>query len=274
MGARTFLVPYDSGHRGWRMGAGPLRLLARGDLPGAAPVAVEAASRLEIAAAFELARGLASEVLEAAAAGQGALVLSGNCGVAALGVTSGVWAEDLGVVWFDAHGESETPETTRSGYLDGMGLSILTGRCWQGPMSLTPPLRTLPAGRILLAGARDLSDAERRSHAESGMLLAPGAQVRGGGWDAALARLAEAGVGRVYLHLDLDVLDPDAVAPANTFAAPGGLTGGELLGAIDAVLARFPLAGAALASWDPSVDREGRVEGVAVAALRRLHAAL
>ena len=58
------------------------------------------------------------------------------------------------VVWFDAHGEATTPETTTSGFLDGMGISILTGRCWRTMAASIPGFEPLPGKRIALLGAR------------------------------------------------------------------------------------------------------------------------
>jgi arginase family enzyme len=58
------------------------------------------------------------------------LVLAGNCNTA-VGTLSGADPEGLGVVWFDAHGDFNTPETTTTGFIDGMGLAIAVGHCWK-----------------------------------------------------------------------------------------------------------------------------------------------
>ncbi len=62
---------------------------------------------------------------------------------------------------------------------------------------------------------------------------------------------------RVHVHVDLDVHDP-AVAPANEFAAPDGLTPAEVQGAIHAIAAARPICSASVAAYDPSADPEGR----------------
>ena len=66
-------------------------------------------------------------------------------------------------------------------------------------------------------------------------------------------------VRRVHGHLDLDVLDPDAVNPANEFAPERGLRAEEVEACIRAIRERFEVTSATLASYDPSFDREGHV---------------
>jgi len=75
--------------------------------------------------------GLLSEaVQEAVAQDHFPLILAGNCS-STVGTVSGLDKEGLGVVWLDAHGDYNTPETTTTGFLDGMALSVLTGMCWE-----------------------------------------------------------------------------------------------------------------------------------------------
>jgi len=85
---------------------------------------------------FELMGRVADEVRSALEDGIFPLVLAGNCDTSALGGVGGLrlWdhAGNVGVVWFDAHGDFNTPEIDPVGFLDGQGLAILTGRCWQG----------------------------------------------------------------------------------------------------------------------------------------------
>jgi len=83
----------------------------------------------EVAAAFELSRAVAHAVAAAISSGAFPLVLSGNCGPAALGCIGGLSGRP-NVFWVDAHADFNTPETTVSGFLDGMALATLTGRCW------------------------------------------------------------------------------------------------------------------------------------------------
>src|SRR5688500_16017886 len=130
-------VPYDSGHYNIRLGAGPLMLqkgLAR-DLNNRmhevreAEVSLDVPFPTEIATGFEVARRVAAYICESKEHKEFPMVFAGNCNAAALGILSGLRDEE-GIFWFDAHGDFNTPETSSSGFLDGMALSMVTGSCW------------------------------------------------------------------------------------------------------------------------------------------------
>jgi len=258
-------VPYDSGHRGARMGAGPLRLVAgalpeqlsgRGHHVRLVSVELQAELPTEIAAAFQLARAVRERVAEARGRGALPLILAGNC-VAALGVLAAL--ERPRVFWFDAHGDLNTPETTHSGFLDGMALAIALGRCWN-PLRVALGLEPLPAERVWLLGARDLDPAEREFLAVSAV-------------HTSLDDVASSGEGATaYLHIDLDVLDP-SVAPANRLAAPDGLELAELESAIERIGHAHRIAAASLTAYDPAVDPEGAMVAVAGRIADRIAAA-
>lgn len=264
MDVRILAVPYDSGRREWRMGRGPEQLLRAGleDALRARGHRVEAerleadAETGEVAGTFLLARTLAERVREAAPAFP--LVLSGSCS-AALGVLGGVGP--AGVLWLDAHADLNTPESSRSGMVDGMSLAMATGRCWTGIAGTIRGFLPVPDEFVVLAGARDLDPGERVILARSGIAGVDVPRVREEGVAAAfgpaLAALAER-VNRLYLHVDLDVLDP-AEARANHFAARGGLTLDEVEAAVRLAGSRLELAGATLSAYDPDADAGGKV---------------
>jgi arginase len=232
----------------------------------------------EIGTAFELHRAVAERVAEVAQEGNLPLVLSGNCN-AAIGTTAGLHAADpespLGVVWFDGHGDSNTPETFTGTFLDAMGLSTLTGRCWGALSATVPGFRPVPDERTVLVGAHGADRGALGVLGASGIAHIRTAEVLGLGareaLGAALDALARRGVRRVYLHLDPDVLDA-AWAPANGFAPGGGLLPEALGGCVAEVTRRFTVAAAAVASYDPEYDREDRVLGAALGFLRQITA--
>jgi len=262
-------VPYDSGHRGARMGAGPLRFLeagaadrlrAAGSTVRETMVGVEPELPTEIAVAFDLARATAFAVRTALGRGSFPLVLAGNC-ITSLGVMAALSAEATGIVWLDAHGDLNTPETSASGMLDGMALSTVLGRCWTAMAARVDGFVPVPEEHVLLVGARDLDEPEQYYLDRSRILaLRPDAardrHERAWRLDALAGR-----VKRVYLHVDLDVHDP-ADGRANTFQPAGGLTADEVRGFVRTIASRIPIAAASITAYDPAVDADGRMLGV------------
>jgi arginase len=125
---------------------------------------------------------------------------------------------DVALVWLDAHGDLNTPETTPSGFLGGMPFAVLLGWCFpeqQEAAGLDPPL---PENRAALVGARDLDPGEQAAVDRSDLVVSD--DVAG-----ALEELPEDVP--LWVHVDSDVLDP-TVFPGCDFPAPGGWSAGEL----------------------------------------------
>lgn len=274
MDIQIFVVPYDSGRLRWRCGIGPEHLLQAGltahlhhqghvvtdvqvleDSPAYPPA--------EIRTAFELARRLAVVVRAAHAAGHFSLVLSGNCNTA-VGTLSGLTPAGRAIFWFDAHGDYNTPETTTTGFLDGMGLAMATGLCWNRLTATVPGFRPVPPEMTFLLGARDFDLPERALLQHSAVTLVETRDIPAD-LPGLLARSSLADtVG--YLHLDLDVLDP-TVGRANYLPVPNGLSLPQLTAAIAAIRAHVPLHAAALTSYSPEEDHDHGVARAAFAAI-------
>jgi arginase len=273
MDVDVILVPYDSAQRGARMGAGPDALVTAG-LPSrleraghrVACAVVEPPSgnwRAEIRTAFDLAAGVAGRVRAARAAGRFPLVLSGNCN-AAVGAVAGLGA-DTTVLWCDAHADFNTPETTTGGFLDGMALATVTGRCWAAMAAQVPGFAPVPEDAVWLVGARDLDPLERTALERSAVRRRPAAAL--GPPLVTEVRAALGASERLYLHVDLDVLDP-AEGRANAYAAPGGASAAALAAVCGALGAST--AAATIAAYDPTLDADGRVREAAFAAVEAL----
>jgi arginase len=260
MNIRVLNVPYDSGQYKARMGCGPDRLFEFGLEPlltrlGHKFVREEITAPdsylAEIKTAFALCRTVADRVRACQRDGYFPIVLSGNCNTA-VGTISGCGGQNTGVVWFDAHGESTTPDTTTSGFLDGMGISILTGQCWTRLARTIPGFDPVPGGHILLVGARDLEPDEVTLLARTGVTRVSGTEHLG----SLFASLAHQ-VDGVYMHIDLDVLDP-AEAIANQWAPPGGLTVETIKDAMRTIQAHTRIKALGIAAYDPEADHDGR----------------
>jgi arginase len=145
-----------------------------------------------------------------------------------------------------------------------MCLATLAGRAWPAVSRRLKGFTPVAEERVVLLGARTLDDAEHEMLANSKVawLPPPAARDDAAALPAALDALASR-ADRLYLHLDLDVLDP-AELRANLYACDGGLTVDEVAAAVTAAGDLLEIAAVALTAYDASADAEHR--GPAVAA--------
>jgi arginase len=269
MDIQILAVPYDSARRGDGMGAGPEHWLARGieDQLRTAQHTVQTMmieetdpKPAEIKTAFALNRSLAQQVASARPSGRFPLILAGNCNTA-LGMLSGIGMAETGIVWFDAHGDFNTTDTTGSGFFDGMGLAIAAGIGWRRLAASIPGFSVVPGANIIHVGGRAFDEGERELMMTSGVHIVDADTIRRDGLNALNTTLAEVSmrVRRVYIHLDLDVLDPDAGFQANRFSEPHGLSVEQVLDAIHAIKSHLTPAALTISAYDPAYDQEDRV---------------
>jgi arginase len=261
---RVISWPFHNGLKNVSMGAGATRLatdpLLRAGLADEGwnlsdeEVRAVDESDPEIVRVIELIRRLANRVQQTVADGAFPLVLAGNCN-SCLGTTAGVGAENLGVVWFDAHADFDDPEENESGFFDVMGLAMLTGRGWRALRETIPGHRPIPERNVILAAVRDLEPYQRR-RLEQSELATIGGEIELDQFEDAVAQLSRR-VDRVYLHVDLDSLDI-RVARANSYAAPGGASLDRLSECIRLTAERLTVAAAAITAYDPSLDGDNR----------------
>lgn len=149
---------------------------------------------------------------------------------------------DATIVWFDAHGDSNTPATSTSGYLGGM---VLTGAAgiWETGLG-----DGLDLSHVVLVGARDIDPAERELMQTAGIRhLPPGPNL--------IAELEEAvGNSALYVHVDCDVLDPGIVP--TEFTAEHGLSL-EIFKEACALLAKCELVGLEVAEFESVWPKSG-----------------
>ena len=264
MEIRLLLVPYDSGQRNVRMGAGPEHLRAAGLEKHLAAQGhqvdsevIEPASRnwrAEVQTSFELMRAVANHVRAARTARRFPLVLSGNC-LAAVGVIAGL-GSGTGVIWIDAHGDFNTPQTTTSGFLDGMTLATATGQCWGELAHSVEGFEPVPENAVVLLGARDLDPGEVSGLARS-QIIRLSVEAAKSGLAPVLQSISPT-MERFYVHLDLDALDP-SVGRANGYSARGGFSSDDLQTLLSTIAEHLPVEALTIASYDPSYDGEGAV---------------
>ena len=268
MNIRLIQVPYDSGSYNKRMGTGPFYFIKSGLVKtlknkGYSIEKVVIRSKetftMEIGTSFELLRLVAGEVGDSLSKKAFPIILAGNCNTT-VGAIGGLPSKKLGLIWFDAHVDFNTPETTTSGFLDAMGLSLITGQCWQEMVKTIPGYRPLPEDQVLLVGARDLDDMEYSRLESSEIAHLKWDEIRELGVDKAmnphLHRLSRK-VDQVYLHVDMDVHDAN-LAPANLYKPEGGLTPMEVRDAVRNITNQFNICGASVTAFDPDSDENNK----------------
>lgn len=264
MKTEIILSPYDCGHRGKRMGAGPAGIVEAGlldRLRGAghnivvSEIDVADGFPTEIGTGFVVCRMLADRVDDAIAAGRFPVVLAGNC-LTAVGTAAGAGCDS--VMWFDQHGDLNRPETSATGFLDGMGFAVLLGRCWQPLAATVSGHRPIAIDHAALVDGRDLDPDEAAFIAETGL-----AHVAAEEAVEAAGALMGAGARRIYLHVDLDVHDPTLLR-ANGYAASGGPSPEEVRDAVVGIVRRAPVAAIAVTAYDPTVDPDRRAAAAAI----------
>lgn len=202
-------------------------------------------------------RPIARFVADTARGGGRPVSLAGDC-CAAVPVMAGLADAGVGatLVWIDAHGDFNTPETSPSQFLGGMPLAMMAGR---GPqwMCEAVGLAPLDEERIWLVDARDLDPLERAT------------------LDASRVRRATVGemaaldlAGPVCVHIDLDVIDA-AEAPGFNYPVPGGPSVEETAAACAALAARADIRAISISAWSEAKDPSGRT---GAACRRVLHA--
>lgn len=268
MKIKIIQVPYDCGYKDARQGSAPdyfikhglvEKLASSGHQVDVSRIDAQSEFTMEVGTAFELNRLLSREVNTTVRGGAFPLVLAGNCN-SCLGNIAGINPDNLGVVWFDAHGEFNTPDTTLSGFLDGMPLATATGRCWKAVAETIPGFAPVQESNVILVGARDLDEEEQRQLEQSEINL-----VRSEGLDdseilrsidAALQKLRNR-VSGIYLHIDMDAFEIGQGA-ANHYGATGGLSVALVENAIGLVKTYCNIKSATIASFDPACDTNGK----------------
>lgn len=282
-------VPMDlgGGRRGVDMGPSAVRIAGirqsvealgygfadRGNVPVEVPETrvprdVKARFLDEIAECCAALRGEVEAVL---GAGELPLVIGGDhsiaCGTVA-GVSSHYKREgkDIGLLWFDAHGDMNTPETTDSGNVHGMPLASCIGL---GPDSLTQLGERFPMvdpSNVALVGVRSLDDKERSLVKESGVACFTMREIDSLGIHEVMRRSIEI-VTRdtcgFHCSFDLDGTDPD-VAPGVGTPVPGGTTWRESHHVMECVAETGKLLGLEITELNPILDARNKSAEAAV----------
>jgi arginase len=194
------------------------------------------------------------------------IVLGGDHSIA-LGTLGGLAARrgPGAVLWFDAHGDLNTPQTTPSGNVHGMPLAAALGLGGPGFESASWTLPALQPERVAVIGARDLDPGERALIGELGLAVRTMSELDRSGIEAVVSEALERAAGAPFVHvsLDMDSLDPD-VAPGVGTAVRGGLTYREAHLAMELVAESGLLSCLEIVEVNPILDRANATAALAV----------
>ena len=187
------------------------------------------------------------------------LALGGECSIC-IGTLAGLKSKiggEAGIVWIDAHGDFNTPDTTPSGYIGGMCLALACGR---GP-KLTGIVREgvhlLREENVVHVANRALDPEESKAMLSSRMKVYSTAKLREEGVESTVGSAALQLADRcdwIGCHLDADSIDP-TIMPAVNFPAQDGLTLEETRNIVDAVQRTGKLKLFELAGYNPDLDQ-------------------
>jgi arginase len=156
-------------------------------------------------------------------------------------------AARIGLVWFDAHGDFNTPGTTRSGMLGGMPVAVAAGLAHAAWRQRSRQMAPLPTDRIVMVDVRNLDPAEEQLiRATDVVIAAPAAGFPGQELRQAIEELA-ARCELLYLHIDSDILD-ERYVPNHPTKEPSGPSMEQVLTAIETVMATGKVATYAIVS--------------------------
>lgn len=168
------------------------------------------------------------------------IIFAGDC-MASLGAVSGLNGRDMGVVWYDAHGDFNTPETTPSGFIGGMPLAMLTGR---GNLKHLQALKRKPLREkdIILTDARNLDPEELEAVKASKV-----------NWvnDVTAMETVALPDKPLYLHVDTDIVDADEM-PGSAYPESNGPSLDNVAKSLRRIMRDGDVVGITVTVWDNS----------------------
>lgn len=279
-------VPLDlgAGTRGTNLGPEAIRIAGivkrleaigyqvddRGDIPvdRRAAVTVEGSNLKNLNEIAKVNRLLCEEVTKVMKESMIPVVLGGDHSIA-IGTIFGVLQhkKNLGVIWFDAHGDINTSETSPSGNIHGMPVSVLLG---MGPELLTSiggGETFLKRENIVYVGSRDLDFGERKAMKEQGIKVFTMYEIDDMGIKKVMEeaiRIAGDGTDGIHISFDLDAMDP-LVAPGTGTKVPGGMGYRETHYALEMIAKSEKLVSVEFVEVNPLLDQENMTGKTTVA---------
>jgi arginase len=202
------------------------------------------------------------------------VIIGGECSetVGAMAGLSEAFNGKAGMLWLDAHGDFNTPQTSPSGYIGGMCLAMACGRTPGLGLGFSGRGAPLADERLVHVGSRALDPPEVAAFSSSPAKLYTAQRVK----DSGASEVAEEAVRHlenrsdwIACHIDVDVIDPEFV-PSVNYPTPGGLTMEEAITVVAEVAKSEKIRALEVAAYNPSTDRKGTTARQIVALLGRI----
>jgi len=216
---------------------------------------------------------LAETVDKIVASGAFPLVLGGDHSIA-IGTLAGLAKhyQNLGVIWYDAHADLNTKESSPSGNIHGMPLAISLGIGHEGLTSIYGKKTKIKAENIVIIGARSLDDGEKELIRDKGIKVYTMHEIDRLGMTRVMEETIDYLRGRtdgVHLSLDLDALDPNDAPGVGTPVA-GGISYRESHLAMEMLEESKLITSAEFVEVNPILDEKNRTAEAAVALMGSL----
>ena len=172
---------------------------------------------------------------------------------------------EMGLLWVDAHGDFNTPETTITGNIHGMPLAVVTGRGDPQLLGLGP-FPGVRESNTVLFGVRDLDHGEIANLLQSRVTVISTRDIMERGYSYCLTKALEIvtdGVDRFHLSFDMDSIDP-MFCPGTGTSVPGGLVDREVIYLMEQIFETGKLGSIDLVEVNPALDHNNKTARFAV----------
>ncbi len=212
---------------------------------------------------------LCNKVFSVMSEGKFPIVLGGDHSIA-IGTIFGVLQhkKNLGVIWFDAHGDINTPDTSPSGNIHGMPVAVLLGMGNKELTGIGGEKSFLKKENIVYIGSRDLDGGERKAMKEQGIKVFTMHEIDDIGIKKVMEeaiKIAGDGTDGIHVSFDMDGLDP-SIAPGTGTKVPGGMNYREGHYALELIAKSEKLVSAEFVEVNPLLDNSN-MTGKAASAL-------
>ncbi|MBI4784030.1 MAG: arginase family protein [Oscillatoriophycideae cyanobacterium NC_groundwater_1537_Pr4_S-0.65um_50_18] len=179
------------------------------------------------------------------------LTIGGDCGVeiAPISFLNKRYDQTLTVIWLDAHGDLNTPDSSPSTHFHGMPLRVLLG---EGDVNIVNrAFSTLCPEQVILAGAREFDPPERNFIQQKELSVFPAKAINDGNFDNLFSALNKADSDKLYIHFDLDVIEPEEF-PHVACPTPGGIHIDRLTDLLVVLRSNFDIVGCSVLEFLPT----------------------